>query len=425
MNKIENLILGAGIAGLGAAYALRKEGQSALVVEKDATYGGLCGDIEIDGFRFDRFVHFTFTQNEEVNAIFKTSCRELIRHIPNPYNIYQRLWIKHPAQNNLFPLDEEEKAKIIQDFKARPEVDATYVPKNYEEWLRVQFGNYFAEHFPMVYTKKYWMKEAKDLRTEWVGNRVYQPSLDEVIIGSQTAETPITYYAKEMRYPQKGGYKALLKSMADVANIEYGMCVTEICPIEKRVRFANGREIEYGNIYSSLPLPVVIDSIKNVPDTVRDAVNQLECTSGYHISVALRTKNIPPYLWWYIYDEDILAARVYSPSLKSPDNVPEGCSSLQMEVYCKENEYTEQELIDGTVGKLLEMGIIKLEDILFTHVGFEKYANILFTEPIYRTRKIVRDWLTEQGIVTFGRFGEWDYLWSDQSLLSGLNILSN
>ena len=425
MNKIENLILGAGIAGLGAAYALRKEGQSALVVEKDATYGGLCGDIEIDGFRFDRFVHFTFTQNEEVNAIFKTSCRELIRHIPNPYNIYQRLWIKHPAQNNLFPLDEEEKAKIIQDFKARPEVDATYVPKNYEEWLRVQFGNYFAEHFPMVYTKKYWMKEAKDLRTEWVGNRVYQPSLDEVIIGSQTAEAPITYYAKEMRYPQKGGYKALLKSMADVANIEYGMCVTEICPIEKRVRFANGREIEYGNIYSSLPLPVVIDSIKNVPDTVRDAVNQLECTSGYHISVALRTKNIPPYLWWYIYDEDILAARVYSPSLKSPDNVPEGCSSLQMEVYCKENEYTEQELIDGTVGKLLEMGIIKLEDILFTHVGFEKYANILFTEPIYRTRKIVRDWLTEQGIVTFGRFGEWDYLWSDQSLLSGLNILSN
>ena len=420
--NVDNLILGAGIAGLGAAYALRKAGQTAMVVEKDATYGGLCGNIEIDGFRFDRFVHFTFTQNEEVNAIFKTSCGELIRHIPNPYNIYQRLWIKHPAQNNLFPLDEEEKAKIIQDFKARPEVDATYVPKNYEEWLRVQFGNYFAEHFPMVYTKKYWMKEAKNLRTEWVGNRVYQPSLDEVIIGSQTAETPITYYAKEMRYPQKGGYKALLKSMADVANIEYGMCVTEICPIEKRVRFANGREIEYGKIYSSLPLPVVIDSIKNVPDTVRDAVNQLECTSGYHISVALKMKNIPPYLWWYIYDEDILAARVYSPSLKSPDNVPEGCSSLQIEVYCKENEYTEQELIDGTIGKLVEMGIIKQVDILFTHVGFEKYANVIYTEPIYRARKIVRDWLKDQGIETIGRFGEWDYLWSDQSLLSGLKI---
>lgn len=421
--KVDNLILGAGIAGLGAAYALHKAGQVALVVEKDATYGGLCGNIEIGGFRFDRFVHFTFTQNEEVNAIFKASCGELIRHTPNPYNIYQRQWIKHPAQNNLFPLSEKEKEAIIRDFKARPVVDAKYVPKNYEEWLRVQFGNYFAEHFPMVYTKKYWMKEAKDLRTEWVGNRVYQPSLDEVIIGSQTAETPITYYTKEMRYPQKGGYKALLKSMADVANIEYGMCVTEICPREKKVRFANGREIGYEKIYSSLPLPIVIDSIQNVPDAVRKAVNQLECTSGYHISVALKTKNIPPYLWWYIYDEDILAARVYSPSLKSPDNVPEGCSSLQMEVYCKENKYTEHELIEGTVGKLVEMGIIKQEDILFTHVGFEKYANVIFTEPIYRARKIVQEWLKDEGIETMGRFGEWDYLWSDQSLLSGLKIM--
>ena len=115
--------------------------------------------------------------------------------------------------------------------------------------------------------------------------------------------------------------------------------------------------------------------------------------------------------------------RVYSPSLKSSDNAPEGCSSLQMEVYCKENEYTEQELIEGTVGKLVEMEIIKQEDILFTHVGFEKYANVIFSEPIYGARKIVRDWLTEQGIVTFGRFGEWDYLWSDQSLLSGLNVI--
>ena len=425
MNSVENLILGAGIAGLGAAYTLYKLGKPSLVVEKDATYGGLCGNIEKDGFRFDRFVHFSFTKNEEVKTIFSESCCEPIKHIPNPYNIYHRQWIKHPAQNNLYPLSEEEKKVIINDFKARPVVDATYLPENYEEWLRLQFGNYFAEHFPMVYTKKYWMKEAKELRTEWVGNRVYQPSLDEVIAGCQTPDTPVTYYAKEMRYPQKGGYKSFLKSLADVAKIAYNMRVAEICPYEKKVRFINGSEIGYEKLYSSLPLPIVIDSIKNVPDIVRDAVNQLECTSGYHISIALKTNNIPLYLWWYIYDEDILAARVYSPSLKSSDNVPKGCSSLQMEVYCKEKEFTERELVEGTVGKLIKLGIIKEEDILFTHIGFEKYANVIFTEPIYKARKIVRDWLQEKGVETIGRFGEWDYLWSDQSLLSGLNILSN
>ncbi len=133
-------------------------------------------------------------------------------------------------------------------------------------------------------------------------------------------------------------------------------------------------------------------------------------------------KNIPPYLWWYIYDEENLASRVYSPSMKSPDNVPEGCSSLQMEVYCKENEYTEQEILNRTVGKIVELGIIKKEDILFTHIGFEKYANIIFTEPIYEARKTVRDYLSSIGTETIGRFGEWDYLWSDQSLMSGLKM---
>ena len=108
--------------------------------------------------------------------------------------------------------------------------------------------------------------------------------------------------------------------------------------------------------------------------------------------------------------------------MKSPDNAPEGCSSLQMEVYCKEDEYSEQEILDRTVGKLVEIGIIKQENILFTHLGFEKYANIIFTEPIYDARKVVRDYLSSIGIETIGRFGEWDYLWSDQSLISGLII---
>ena len=93
-----------------------------------------------------------------------------------------------------------------------------------------------------------------------------------------------------------------------------------------------------------------------------------------------------------------------------------------MEVYCKEGAYTEQQLLDGTVGRLIELGIINKDDILFTHVGFEKYANVIFTEPIYDARKTVRDYLAAKGICTFGRFGEWDYLWTNQSLLSGLNL---
>ena len=114
------IILGAGISGLGAAYSLRQKGETPLVLEKDETYGGLCGCFTIDGFTFDRFVHLSFAKDERVLNIFNTSAKRIITNIPNPYNIYNRKWIKHPAQNNLYPLSAEEKSLIIKDFLSRP-----------------------------------------------------------------------------------------------------------------------------------------------------------------------------------------------------------------------------------------------------------------------------------------------------------------
>ena len=415
------LILGAGISGLGAAYRLSCNGQQTVVLEKDTTYGGLCGNFAVDGFRFDRFVHFSFAKDKEVNRIFSAGSPEVYRHTPNPFNLYRGLWIKHPAQNNLFPLPDEEKKWIITDFRNRPKLESLIVD-NYEQWLRIQYGDYFAEHFPMVYTRKYWMAEAADLETRWVGNRLYQPSLDEVIQGSQSSETPVTYYSKEMRYPVKGGYKQYLAFLAEGQDIRYDEEVVKIFPKTGLLLTANGTQYTYGRLISSLPLPMVMDMLDDVPESVLQAAGRLRCTCGYQISVGLKTKNIPPYLWWYIYDEDILPARVYSPSLKSPDNVPEGCSSLQMEVYCNRKEYIQEELLAHSVEKLVALNIIKKEDILFIDVRFEPYANVIFDHNIYKARKIVRDYLSSVGIETIGRFGEWGYLWSDQSLMSGLKI---
>lgn len=419
------IILGAGISGLGAAYSLRQKGETPLVLEKNETYGGLCGCFTIDGFTFDRFVHLSFAKDERVLNIFNTSAKRIITHIPNPYNIYNRKWIKHPAQNNLYPLSAEEKSLIIKDFLSRPNnVEADKI-HNYEQWLRIQFGNYFAEHFPMKYTKKYWMSEAKELETRWVGQRIYQPSVEEVIKGSQTADTPVTYYAKEMRYPASGGYRQFFSLLAEGTDIRYGKEVTNIDTTKKTVKTSDNTTYHFTRLISTLPLNLYPSLMSGMPEDIKTAARMLKATSGYHVSIALKTKDIPPYLWWYIYDEDILAARVYSPSLKSPNNAPEGCSSLQMEVYCAENAFTEQELKERTVGKLIEMGIIKEEDILFTHIGFEAYANVIFDKNIYVCREKVRKYLISQGVEPIGRFGEWGYLWSDQSLLSGLNVDNN
>lgn len=291
------LILGAGISGLGAAYKLSCNGQQTVVLEKDTTYGGLCGNFTIDGFRFDRFVHFSFAKDEQVNRIFMDGAGEVFRHVPNAYNLYQGIWIKHPAQNNLYPLSQKMKDAVVRDFLSRPtDIDFSQI-QNYDQWLRLQFGHFFAERFPIPYTKKYWMTEAKDLETKWMGSRegsrLYQPSVEEVIQGCNTTETPVTYYSKEMRYPQKGGFKQFLSALVENQDIRYNQQVISI-DIEKRLlRTSEGDEYQFDRLISSLPLPEVIKMLKNVPVDVCNAAARLHCTCGYQISVGLKTKNIP------------------------------------------------------------------------------------------------------------------------------------
>lgn len=419
----EIIIIGAGIAGLGASYALRKKGLNPIILEKEKTYGGLCGNFTIaEGFRFDRFIHLSFTIDSNIKEIFNKGAKKILTHIPNPSNLENGVWIKHPAQNNLYPLPENEKKEIIEDFKNRPVLVKTEDIRNYEEWLRFQFGNKFAERFPIKYTKKYWMTEAKNLETKWVGNRLYQPSLEEVIVGAMTSETPVTYYAKEMRYPAEGGYKSFLEELVIGADIRYTREVIEIDAQNKNLKTTDGSVYYYNRLISSMPLPLLVKALKDVSEEVKEASEKLRFTCGYLISIALRGKNIPEYLWWYIYDLDLLPARVYSPSLKSPENAPKDCSSLQLEVYCEKDTYTRKELLDQSVKPLIDLGIIKEEDIIEIDVRFEPYANVIFDHNIYDNRKIVLDYVRSLGIEPIGRFGLWDYLWSDQALLSGLIV---
>lgn len=419
MKYIENLILGAGISGIAAAYELKQNKIDSLILERNGSYGGLLDNFTIDGFRFDKFIHLSFAKDDYVNDIFfKTP---LIKHKPLSSNYYKGYWLKHPAQNNLYPLEQIEKEKILNDFKKRENKEVSEIA-NYEEWLRVQYGDYFTENFPMVYTEKYWTVKAKDLETKWVGDRMYKPTLEEIKKGCDTDITPNTYYAKEMRYPKKGGYKSFLAPMVKEIEIKTNSEVLEIDCDLKKVTLRNNEVLNYNNLISSLPLIEICKLIKNIPVKVLEASKKLNFTSGYLVSLGFNKPDIADKLWFYIYDKDILPARVYSPSLKSPDNVPEGCSSLQAEIYFGKGvkfDMREEDILEETIGKFIKMGLFKEEDLIVKDIRTEKYANVVFDHHIYENRKIVLDYLGENSIISVGRFGEWDYFWSDQSLLSG------
>jgi protoporphyrinogen oxidase len=276
----------------------------------------------------------------------------------------------------------------------------------------------------MIYTEKYWTLEAKDLETKWVGARMYKPSLEEIEKGCLTDETPNTYYAKEMRYPKKGGYKSFLNPLAAGLDIHTESKIAKINLKDKLVHTENKRQYNFSQLLSSLPLPEICNLIENIPDEILKASQKLNFTSGYLISLGFNKPDIADKLWFYIYDKNILPSRVYSPSMKSIDNVPQGCSSLQAEIYFnkgKKIDIDDEELLNNTISQFIEMGLFKIEDLIVKDIRTEKYANVIFDHNIYTNRQIVLDYLEKNNIISIGRFGEWEYFWSDQSMLSGIN----
>ena len=417
-----NVILGAGIAGISAGYHLKHKGIDSVIYEKDNDWGGLCGNFSIDGFRFDRFVHFSFATDENDKSLFAASTG-MIEHIPFPSNYYKGFWLRHPAQNNLAPLPIEEKVDIITDFVNRPQKDISNIV-TYDEWLRVQYGHYFAEHFPFVYTNKYWGVSADKLETKWVGVRMYTPDLRQVLQGSYSTQDECFYFAKKMLYPKKGGFKSILNKCREGLDIRLNHKVIEINTQDKIITFANGNSIAYERLISTLPLPEIINMLPDVPQEVKQAVDDLHWTCGYQVSLGFNRPDIAKYLWFYIYDQDILSARVYSPSLKSSDNVPEGCSSLQAEIFfdCKEKILDKKEVLENTISKFIEMGLFKKEDLIVQDIRFEPYSNITFVPSIYKNRQIIIDYLKTLGIESIGRFGKWDYKWTHQAFADGKEV---
>ena len=412
-------ILGGGISGISAGYHLQEKGIADKVFEKRSSWGGLCDNFTIgEGFRFDYFVHLSFAKDEHVKKLFSEST-EYYSHVPISTNYYKGLWLKHPVQNNLAKLSTEEKVKIIADFIQRPIFERI---ENYKEWLISQFGIYFSENFPERYTRKYWTVPAEKLTIDWLGNRFSLPPLENLLKGAFEEQKENFYYTEEMRYPQNGGYKSFLKLMASNTNIFVNKEVVLIDLETKRIDFSDNSSEYYDELVSSLPLPELIKRIKDVPKDVSIATEKLLFTSGQLVSLGIDQPEIKKDIWFYIYDEDIFPARAYSPSIKSPDNVPEGKSSLQFETYfspVSPKKLSGDALIEHVVKKGAEMNLWNARNILVSDYREVKYANIIFDFERKKHLHIIHDYLQKKGIYYIGRFGEWDYLWSDQSLLSG------
>ena len=80
---VDVAIVGAGPAGLTAAYLLTKAGLSVAVIEKDPVYvGGISRTVEHQGFRFDIGGHRFFSKSKEVVDLWNEIFARRFHHPP-------------------------------------------------------------------------------------------------------------------------------------------------------------------------------------------------------------------------------------------------------------------------------------------------------------------------------------------------------
>ncbi len=425
MEKI--VILGSGMAGFGAAHRLHTEGHRATLYEKRAYHGGHTASYVFEnGFTVDEGPHVSFTKVERMQKLLADSVEQKFERLRTKVNNHWKgHWIKHPAQCNLYGLPQDLTINILKDF-----IDAQHHEygeiKNYRDWLHASFGKTFAETFPMEYTVKYHTTTADNMSIDWVGPRLYRANIEEVLRGALSPSTPDVHYIDQFRYPSRGGFVSYLNMFMKQADLQAGHELVEIHPVRKELRFKNGKVVSYDHLVSSIPLPDLIKMIAGVPVDVLDASRKLSCSTVVIVSVGVNRSDLIDAHWTYFYDRDYFFTRLSTPHLQSPHNVPPGCGSLQAECYYSAKyrplDRTPDECIEPVIQDLKRCGILREEDtILFKHSMLVPYANVIFDLERAPALKIVHGYLDDIGVAYCGRYGDWAYIWTDESFMSGEN----
>lgn len=442
------LILGAGLSGLSASYHLAHK--DCISLEKNEyPFGHLHSELR-DGFRWDEGPHVSFTKHAYVRDLFAENVNGSFEEYPvQTINYFRGHWINHPAQSSLYQIPEPLRSQCLDAFIAARKNPSDSAPSNYQEWLDLAFGSVFSNTFPAAYTRKYWTREPRDLATEWVGQRVFNPNVDDVIAGAKGPISRQTHYITTVRYPTEGGFQSFVKKLAAGADIRHGFHVCRIDLAARRVYSSDGRSLPYDRLINTLPLPLFISFCADTPLEVRDAALNLSCSQLLLVNAIAPHPTKRPENWMYVYDEDKYATRINCTELLSPHNAPAGWTGVQTEVYFSRHKPLREEpsaIGQKVLAELGEMGLID-PTLASHHMKYSPWANVIFDlstrsclDTVWRwleTKGLLRedddlepltDWNTQTSpprlgqLIMAGRFGQWKYFWTDDCTLRGRAI---
>jgi protoporphyrinogen oxidase len=328
------VIVGAGPAGLGAAYRLRELGVDDFVVlEASDRVGGLAASYRDEqNFTWDVGGHVQFSHYPYFDAVMD---RALGVDGWNHINRESWVWIRqafvpYPFQNNLRHLPANDLSRCLLGLVRNRLRPSDTRPANFREWIHQSFGRGIASVFMEPYNLKVWAFPPEMLSHEWVGERVAAVDLSRILANILRRRDDVSWGPNNrFRFPKSGGTGAIWERVADLCGrdrIRLNCEVTSISAGERCVRTASGESMSYDALLSTMP----VDRLCRMTEDLDPALTALSSGLRYSSSniVGIGIKGSPPArlatkCWMYFPEPDCPFYRVTVFSNYAAANVAE------------------------------------------------------------------------------------------------------
>jgi len=443
--------MGAGPAGLTAAYELLKRDVPVTVVEKDPVQvGGLARTVEHKGYRFDIGGHRFFSKNDEVEELWTEILGDDLLTRGRLSRIYYRgRFFAYPIQafNALWNLGPVEAILCLTSY-ARAKLRPIKNPRTLEDWVRNQFGWRLYTIFFKTYTEKVWGISTRELSADWAAQRIKSLDLWVVIRSALLPSRKpkkrgeiVTTLIDRFRYPRLGPGQ-MWQKVADISAAKghpvlLGSSVTRINHADGAVvsvetaRAGGGTETHEGTDFiSSIPIRELVERLDPpAPEPVRKAAGALGYRDFISIALMIDRASVFPDNWIYIHDPGVRVGRIQNFKNWSPDMVPDqGKTCLGLEYFCFEGDglwtSSDAELVALAKKELAQLGICSPGEVFDGVVVRQQKAYPVYDDSYQANVAVVRDYLARSlpNLHLAGRNGMHKYNNQDHSMMTALLV---
>ena len=440
-------MLGAGPAGLSAAYVLGRHGREAEVFEADGIVGGLSKTVEFNGYRFDLGGHRFYTKLKPLERLWKEMLGDQLLRRPRLSRIYYRgMFFQYPleARNVLRGLGLRESARCGLSY-LRSRLGPRRPDVTFEDWVTARFGRRLYDRFFRSYTEKVWGIPASEIRAEWAAQRIKNFSFAHALGAMLGLRKPhVTTLIEEFNYPRLGPGQ-MWEAFADrVTEAGIPVRLNERCVavrhsaghVKSLVFGSNGdaTEIAVDSVLSSIPLrELVLNLDPPPPDDVVAAAERLRYRDLCLVALIIDEPTPFPDNWIYLHDPGTRAARVQNFGAWSESMVVPNTTCLGVEYFCFADEeiwnLPDAEAVELATNELARIGLINADSVVDGVKVRVPKAYPMYDSEYREAVDTVRSYLREfDNLQTFGRNGLHRYNNQDHSMwtaiLAALNLVN-